>query len=145
MAVLKKKGEAWVRGFAIGLGSKGCFFMWYGLTFFLSKIMGHVMFRLWVIWWIKFYLMSFGFRGLFFFLFFSCFILAEMFKAYDFFWNICDDLLSLFVITVMLMFRSNKKMFSCVLHTANTLTCFERSFFIKKYWKFRKCVFAWIS
>ena len=23
-------------------------------------------------------------------------------------------------------------MFSCVLHTANTLTCFERSFYIKK-------------
>jgi hypothetical protein len=29
-----------------------------------------------------------------------------------------------------------KKMFSCVLHTANTLTCFERFFLYKKYWKF---------
>jgi hypothetical protein len=43
------------------------------------------------------------------------------------------------------MSEKTKKMFSCVLHTANTLTCFERSFYIKKYWKFRKCVFAWIS
>jgi hypothetical protein len=39
-----------------------------------------------------------------------------------------------------------QNLFSCVLHTANTLTCFERSFFIyKNYWKFWKCVFAWIS
>jgi len=34
---------------------------------------------------------------------------------------------------VMFAFRQKyKKMFSCVLHTANTLTCFERSFFIQK-------------
>jgi len=34
---------------------------------------------------------------------------------------------------VMLAFRQKyKKMFSCVLHTANTLTCFERSFFLYK-------------
>jgi hypothetical protein len=75
------------------------------------------MFRLWVIWWIKFYLMSFGFRGLFFFLlFFPCFILTKMFKAYDFFWNICDDLLSLFVITVMLIYVliKYKNIFLCV-------------------------------
>jgi hypothetical protein len=40
-----------------------------------------------------------------------------------------------------------QNLFSCVLHTANTLTCFECSFFyIKKYiGSFRKCVFAWIS
>ena len=40
-----------------------------------------------------------------------------------------------------------QNLFSCVLHTANTLTCFERSFFyIKKYiGSFRKCVFTWIS
>ena len=113
------------------MGSKGCFFFtWYGLFcfFFLSKIIDHAMFRLWVIWWIKFYLMSFGFRALFSFYFFSCFILTEMFKAYDFFWNICDDLLSLFVILWCFCFDQIKNI-SCVLHTANTLTCFECSFF----------------
>ena len=30
------------------------------------------------------------------------------------------------------MSEKTKKMFSCMLHTANTLTCFERSFYIKK-------------
>ena len=34
-----------------------------------------------------------------------------------------------------------KKMFSYVLHTANTLTCFERFFIYKKYWKFWKMCF----
>jgi hypothetical protein len=41
--------------------------------------------------------------------------------------------------------KKNIKNIFCVLHMANTLTCFERFFKENKYWKFRKCVFAWIS
>jgi hypothetical protein len=108
-SALEKKGRGVSQGFCYKIGFKGLFFyvilLCFFSIFFLSKIISHAMFRLWVIWWIKFYLMSFGFRGFFFFfLFFPCFILTKMFKAYDFFWNICDDLLSLFVITVMLIY-----------------------------------------
>ena len=40
----------------------------------------------------------------------------------------------------------SKNIFSCVLHTANTLTYFEHSFKKKNIQSFkRKCVLAWIS
>jgi len=43
---------------------------------------------------------------------------------------------------VMFAFRQKyKKIFSCVLHTTNTLTCFERSFFIQKILEVSKMCF----
>jgi hypothetical protein len=129
-----KKGGSMSHGFCYRMRFKAVAFLCTWTYFLLLKMIGQAMFKFWVSWWIEFYLMRFGFRGLSFFifpfLFSSYFVLAELFSSYDF-WNICDDLLSLFVITMMLMFWSNKNVSLCVAYSQYP-NMFWTFFYIKK-------------